>query len=148
MTTKLGTHVETVPRIPTPEPEVDDVAADSATDTKPHWGFMKRWARTALCVMDLHGGTWTFLTEGACNQNKTCDRCETLSTRTKHDHLWQYTHVGSCAQLKECVRCSQAYEKRTKHEGWGETYTIDSDTDAHRCTRCGEVDTWSTDTGD
>ena len=108
----------------------------------------KPWYRTPLCTLGIHRGQWAFVAKGDCTQTRTCERCAATHTRTKHRHEWQYIRKGSCLQNRACVRCEAVRGQRTHHEEWGETYEVSSNRDAHRCLRCGHVDTWSTDCGD
>ena len=108
----------------------------------------KPWYRTPLCTLGIHRGQWDFVAEGDCTQARTCVRCAATHTRTKHRHQWQYIGKGSCKQHRACVRCQDNRGQRTHHEEWGETYTLSSSRDAHRCLRCAHVEDWSSDYDD
>ena len=102
------------------------------------------WYRKPLCSLGIHRGPWGFVADGECTQTRTCERCETTHTRTKHRHQWHYRRAGSCKQDRACIRCGLVRSERTKHEEWGKSYEVSSERDGHRCERCGEVETWST----
>ena len=104
----------------------------------------KPWLMTVLCRLGIHRGPWSYLAEGDCTQGRECGRCGAVHVHTKHYRGWQYKREGSCSQIRVCTRCADVNKYRTKHEAWGDTYSIDSDTDAHECVRCGRVLTWST----
>ncbi len=108
----------------------------------------KPWYRKPLCTLGIHRGQWDFVAEGDCTQARTCVRCAATHTRTKHRHQWQYIGKGSCKQHRACVRCQDNRGQRTHHEEWGETYTLSSSRDAHRCLRCAHVEDWSSDYDD
>ena len=102
------------------------------------------WYAAALCHVGLHRGPWVYVAEDNCTQTKTCERCGTTKVRTKHRHEWQYRGVRTCAQAKTCVRCEAVSRTRTHHEEWGASYDAGGGDRAHRCLRCGKVETWST----
>ena len=102
----------------------------------------KRWSRSFMCSLNMHGGKWEFIAKGACTQSKTCDHCATVSVQTRHRHEWKYLQAGSDLQTKICTRCQDTTDRRTRHN-WGSSYSIGSDRNGHRCKPCGEVETWN-----
>ena len=54
----------------------------------------------------------------------------------------------SCNQVRVCQRCDVSDKDRTRHERWGESYSVDEDTMAHECERCGVVVKWTVSDGD
>ena len=105
------------------------------------------WYRLMLCHCGVHRGRWVYVAEGACKQLRVCQRCGKADRRTRHVRRWQYNWMGQCDQTKVCARCGERTGRRTKHM-WGPTYTADANHDAHRCTRCGESQKWSTNSDD
>ena len=73
-----------------------------------------------------------------------------LSTTVKRMYSLATSHIyqgSSYPFVEPQVAHGRVIRTRTEHE-WGKTYSIDSDTDAHDCVRCGEVRTWTLSDGD
>ena len=104
----------------------------------------KPWLMEVLCRLGMHGGQWAYVAEGNCSQGRECGRCGSVHLCAKHRREWGYKLEGSCLQIHFCARCADVNKRRTQHEKWGPTYSVDSETDAHNCIRCGEVNSWST----
>ena len=104
----------------------------------------KSWLMGVLCRLGMHDGRWAYIAEGSCTQGRECGRSGSVHVRTKHQREWRYKLEGSCFQIRVCARCADVNKTRTQHEKWGPTYSVDSDTDAHDCLRCGEMNSWST----
>ena len=100
--------------------------------------------KAVLCLVGIHGGPWAYVAEISCSQGRECRRCGAVHARTRHQREWQYSAADKCLQDRICVRCADVNKTRTKHEDWGPTYSIESETDAHECVRCGKVESWST----
>jgi hypothetical protein len=103
---------------------------------------LKDWFFAVRCRLAWHSRQWSFDAEGACAQSSTCANCGRDFTRTKHRREWTYLRDRDCAQERTCSRCNVVDKTRTHHEEWGPTYYPDEDTGAHKCVRCGEVETW------
>ena len=97
-----------------------------------------------MCRLGIHRGPWVYPQEGNCNQSRACARCGTTHTRTRHKRKWRYAGESTCRQLRVCGRCDASDKDRTRHEKWGASYSAGQDTQAHRCQRCGVVETWDT----
>jgi ribosomal protein L40E len=106
------------------------------------------WYAAVLCRVAIHRGQWEYLAEGHCAQTRTCERCGTTKVRTKHQREWQYDRAVSCQQTRICRRCNALSGTRTRHEQWSESWNAGRDESAHRCLRCGIVETWSTASSD
>lgn len=102
------------------------------------------WYAAALCRVGIHAGQWEYLAEGQCTQMRVCPRCGATKVRTKHQREWRYVSDGKCEQVRTCKRCEAASGYRTRHEKWSEPWDAGRDRAAHRCLRCGVVETWST----
>ena len=100
------------------------------------------WYAVILCRSGIHWGKWEYLKENECSQQKVCQRCSKIRTRTKHQWEWRYIKSGSCEQEKVCKRCSCVTRQRIRHD-WGPTYSDIWGRYAHNCDRCGEVETWT-----
>ena len=107
--------------------------------------LLEAWYRTPLCSLGIHSGEGTYVAEGDCTQAKTRERCGVTHTRTKHRLQWQYIRDASCWQNRVCARCEDVSDTRTKHEKWGEWYSLNAvvrgDDVAQRCERCADVRT-------
>ena len=101
------------------------------------------WYAAMLCRLGIHRGEWRYQRERDCTQWQVCERCGKTRVRTKHQNEWLYVRNGSCKQVKICRRCEAITGQRMRHV-WGETYSVNWSTDAHRCMRCGEVEKWDT----
>ncbi len=110
-------------------------------------GLDLTWYATVLCRVGIHRGQWEYVAEGQCTQIRICGRCGATKARTKHQRTWRYVKGGACEQVRICKRCEAVTGDRTKHEEWGASYTVGRNTDAHRCKRCGVVQTWDTSAG-
>ena len=97
-----------------------------------------------LCGLGIHDGKWVYVTEGDCGQMRVCRRCGNAKARTKHRFEWRYVNDGACRQVKFCGRCVASKDSRTRHEAWSESWEVGQDRSAHRCKRCGVVETWDT----
>ena len=97
-----------------------------------------------MCCLGIHPASWVYLHQGDCNQLRDCERCGTTKLRVKHRRTWQYVRPKTCRQTKVCQRCDSSENSRINHEAWSESYSTGPDTRAHRCKRCGEVQSWST----
>ena len=106
------------------------------------------WYLAVLCRVGIHSGQWEYVAAGHCSQTRTCDRCGVTKVRTKHRRHWKYVGERTCEQIRICKRCDALSGNRTRHEDWSESWDVGGDRSAHRCLRCGHVDTWSTDCGD
>ena len=126
------------------------VASSEGAYEEPAHGIIGTWrgicalAGRGMCRLGMHPAPWVYLQEGDCNQLRECGRCGATKMRIKHRRRWIYTVSGSCRQTRICQRCNSGEKSRTNHEAWGESYSAGSDTRAHRCKRCGEVESWST----
>ena len=99
---------------------------------------------TGLCRMGIHSGEWQYLTECACGQERECGRCGAIQARTRHRRQWRYVGDRGCGQTRVCIRCYFTDKFRDRHEGWSEEWDVGGSESAHRCLRCGAVETWST----
>ena len=130
------------------------VPASADPDTQPPRRVQVVWQGVCTltgrgkCRIGIHPAPWVFLYEGACGQQRDCGRCSTTKTRVKHRRQWQYNGPKTCNQMKVCQRCDARVGSRTHHAMWSQSWSVGSDKEAHRCLRCGEVQTWSTDCGD
>ena len=97
-----------------------------------------------MCRVKFHWEPWVYPHEGSCVQLRTCERCDIVDTRFRHKTEWGYTATDKCLQVRTCTRCISSDKNRTRHEKWSDSYSINSDTDAHKCLRCGHVERWST----
>ena len=117
---------------------------------EPAHGIIATWrgicglAGRGMCRLGIHPAPWVYLHEGGCSQMRDCERCGTTKMRVKHRRQWRYATEQSCAQLRECIRCHTTDKQRERHDAWGESYSIESERSAHRCNRCGKVESWST----
>ena len=99
---------------------------------------------TAMCRLGIHRGPWAFTHEGNCNQLRDCARCAASDTRTRHKRHWRYVLEKTCEQERTCQRCGTGDKNRTRHERWGASYSVGQDREAHKCQRCGLVESWDT----
>ncbi len=97
-----------------------------------------------LCGLGIHAGKWEYVTEGDCGQEGVCRRCGNVKARIKHRFEWRYVNDGACLQLKVCGRCVASKDSRTRHAVWSDSWEVGRDRSAHRCQRCGVVETWDT----
>jgi len=95
-----------------------------------------------LCRIGIHQGKWVYLTISNCHQLKVCRYCRVTLGRIKHQREWQYVRKGACEQERVCRQCSEINGRRIKHD-WGPVYSVSWGRDAHKCARCGEVQTWA-----
>ena len=75
------------------------------------------WYLAVMCGVGIHQGQWNYTTEGWCTQTRKCQRCECTSVQT--EHAW-------------------GEESVIRGESWWK-----GDKQAHKCTRCGQVQTWT-----
>ena len=147
-----------------------ETATDWSSYGQPRPGIKGRmpWYSAALCGVGMHRGQWIYMAHGLCTQIRECERCGAIRVRTKHQREWRYTRnrqnrpVGStgagidirrqgkavksaatCDQVRICGRCDAVTGNRIKHEKWSAEWDTGSDTRAHRCLRCGVVESWS-----
>jgi len=150
----LGTPGETNGTIALATKTEHPVPDGGGADEKPAYGIegtrrgIRALAGRAMCSLGIHPAPWEYLRKGECNQLRDCQRCATAKMRVKHRRSWLYAGPKTCNQTKVCQRCGHSQGVRTKHEAWSESWSIGSNRDAHRCMRCGEVQSWSTDCGD
>ena len=104
----------------------------------------KPWMMAVLCRFGMHEGQWAYVAEGNCTQGRECGRCGVIQVRTKHQREWQYVGEHTCKEIRTCRRCNATNGERTIHEKWSESWDVGGDESAHRCLRCGTVETWST----
>ncbi len=97
-----------------------------------------------LCGLGIHEGKWEYVTERECGQARVCRRCGNAKERIKHRFECRYVGKGSCRQVKVCGRCVASKDSRTRHAAWSDSWEVGQDRSAHRCKRCGEVETWDT----
>ena len=133
---------ETIPQ----QPDVETTGLDS----QPAPGIVRALREVGtlvgrgMCRLGIHRGPWVYPHEGNCNQLRACARCGTTHTRTRHKREWRYVGESTCKQVRVCGRCDTSDKNRTRHEKWGASYSAGRDTQAHRCERCGAVETWDT----
>lgn len=101
------------------------------------------WYAAVLCRCGIYSGKWLYVTDGNCKQLKVCRHCGTAKVHIKHQREWRYIKNGACQQERTCKRCGEITRHRIRHV-WGPAYSVDWSTSAHRCTRCGEIQTWVT----
>ena len=97
-----------------------------------------------LCGLGIHGRKWEYVTEGDCGQAGVCRRCGNVKARIKHRLEWRYVNDGACLQLIVCGRCVASKDSRTRHAVWSDSWEVGRYRSAHRCQRCGVVETWDT----
>lgn len=70
------------------------------------------------CLVGLHEGEWQYLADGACEQVRMCERCNTESRRIEHTWgEWYYLADGRCDIARVCHRCDEV-EHAVEHD-WG-----------------------------
>ena len=121
---------------------------EPAQGTNGIWRRMCALAGIGMCHFGIHPAPWEYLREGECNQLRDCQRCATTRMRVKHRRSWRYVGPETCIQTKVCQRCDHRESSRTNHEAWSKSWSVGGGEEAHRCKRCGEVETYSTDCGD
>ena len=112
------------------------------------WRTFSALAGRGMCCLGVHPAPWVYLRQGDCNQLRDCERCGTTRMRVKHRRKWQYVGPKTCRQTKVCQRCDHREDFRNKHEAWSGAWNAGGDERAHRCLRCGVVESWSIDTSD
>ena len=110
------------------------------------------WYSPTLCRFGIHRSRWVYVTSGNCGQLKVCSSCGKTKERTKHKREWQHVKDRTCEQRRVCRRCREMTRSRDRHV-WGRTYAAGHvggfwfgyDREAHKCTRCGDVEIWDVD---
>ena len=102
------------------------------------------WYGAILCRLGVHQGEWRYVAAGQCGQTLECGRCEVTKVRTRHQREWRYVGDRACEQVRICQQCSVVSGHRTRHEAWSKSWSAGRNTEAHRCNRCGVVETWDT----
>ena len=97
---------------------------------------LRKFFREHICLVRtghiLHKGKWEYESEGSCDQSRTCQRCGSRRTRTRHHkEEREYWSQNSCDLVHTCRRCGNRraptdFQRQTKHEFRGEI-----------CERCG-----------
>ena len=102
------------------------------------------WLMAVLCRLGVHGGPWAYVADGNCSEARECRRCGSVHARTRHQLDWRYRRELTCNQVRICTRCNAIDDERTRHEIWSEAWDAGRESEAHKCLRCGKVETWST----
>ena len=151
---RLGTPRETTwstrPETETehPVPSSDGEGGEPAHGITGTWRAICALAGRGMCWLGIHPAPWVYLHQSDCNQLRDCERCGATKLRVKHQPKWQYVGPKTCCQTKVCQRCDSRVDSRTHHEAWSESWSVGSDERAHKCKRCGVIESWSTGCGD
>ncbi len=143
--TQLHTNSTRISKSPSAAPTSAPAASqDAALAERGQERARVPWYVKVLCRVGIHRGRWEYVAEGHCTQMRECLPCGATKVRTRHKREWRYTGESTCKQARVCGRCDASDKNRTRHEKWGKSYSVGQDTDAHRCERCGVVETWDT----
>ena len=118
------------------------------------WAYLEedlcdQFRKCAICetyqLRIRHKRDWRFAGPSRCEQLRSCGRCDSSDgTRIRHNREWRYAGKSTCNQKRVCMRCNDSDKNRTRHQIWGDSYSDGPNSQAHRCIRCGVVESWST----